>query len=250
MIIWRILGWFVFEWWVWNPPASGHAVATWRRMKPVSVACFYSSTYRTEFDNNQQILWSVWLWRKSLNSTWKKTPKVQSGFFIIKPLIWYGFGAGVEFDDVWLIIFVGFEDKQEMDQQREQLGKEASEVNALKRVSDDIIPHILNLWVAWLPSSPLPQAVFYQHMKCKIGVTVVDFSIISFSMIFVHFNLFESTIWTWWVNFMFSVNLVHGEGTISSNLIFTLTLFIAYLTVVQIVSAPLCPSREGKGSIL
>ncbi|RVW30300.1 hypothetical protein CK203_094535 [Vitis vinifera] len=32
-----------------------------------------------------------------------------------------------------------------MDQQREQLGKEASEVNALKRVSDDIIPHILNL---------------------------------------------------------------------------------------------------------
>ena len=49
---------------------------------------------------------------------------------------------------------------------------------------------------------------------------------------------------------MFSVNLVHGEGTISSNLIFTLTLFIAYLTVVQIVSAPLCRSREGKGSIL
>lgn len=40
---------------------------------------------------------------------------------------------------------MGFEDKQEMDQQREQLGKEASEVNALKRVSDDIIPHILNL---------------------------------------------------------------------------------------------------------
>ena len=249
MIIWKILGWFVFEWWVglWNKFEIRQQVDV--RLPRGDAWDLYPllvSIRRLIV----QILWSVWLWRKSLNSTWQKTPKVQYGFFIIKPLIWYGISAGVEFDDVWLIIFVGFEDKQEMDQQREQLGKEASEVNALKRVSDDIIPHILNLWVAWLPSSPLPQAVFYQHMKCKIRVTVVDFSIISFSMIFVHFNLFESTIWTWWVNFMFSVNLVHGEGTISSNLIFTLTLFIAYLTVVQIVSAPLCRSREGKGSIL
>ena len=40
---------------------------------------------------------------------------------------------------------MAFEDKQEVDEQRERLGKEASEFSGLKHVSDDIIPHILNL---------------------------------------------------------------------------------------------------------
>lgn len=44
-----------------------------------------------------------------------------------------------------LSLLVAFVDKQEMDEQREGSAKEASEINGLKRVSDDIIPHILNL---------------------------------------------------------------------------------------------------------
>lgn len=34
-----------------------------------------------------------------------------------------------------------------MDQIRERCGKEACELTSSKRISDDIMPHILNLWV-------------------------------------------------------------------------------------------------------
>lgn len=112
---------------------------------------------------------AVWLTRKSLIPHENRTPEVLYGFFTISLIYhhqWMDSCTHMDSQVFDLSLLVAFVDKQEMDEQRERSAKEASEINGLKRVSDDIIPHILNLWVTLLYSSPL----LIQHNETVLSV--------------------------------------------------------------------------------
>ncbi|KAJ9684998.1 hypothetical protein PVL29_017145 [Vitis rotundifolia] len=91
-----------------------------------------------------------------------------------------------------------YQDKQEMDQQREQLGKEASEVNALRRVSDDIIPHILNLYGACAAPRDFeiyaPDATFEDPLMCAHGVKQIKSAFYSLSKVFNESKIVEYSV--------------------------------------------------------
>ncbi|KAK9282642.1 hypothetical protein L1049_010861 [Liquidambar formosana] len=90
------------------------------------------------------------------------------------------------------------QDKGGMDQQKERHCKEACEFNASKRLSDDIMPHILNLYGSCATPRDFeiyaPDATFEDPLMCAKGVKQIKSAFYSLSKVFSESRIVEYSI--------------------------------------------------------
>ncbi|KAL9419362.1 hypothetical protein AB3S75_037177 [Citrus x aurantiifolia] len=88
--------------------------------------------------------------------------------------------------------------EEQMDQIRERCGKEACELTSSKRISDDIMPHILNLYGSCATSHDFeiyaPHASFEDPLMCAHGVKQIKSAFYAISKVFSESSISEYSV--------------------------------------------------------
>ncbi|KDO43035.1 hypothetical protein CISIN_1g030316mg [Citrus sinensis] len=88
--------------------------------------------------------------------------------------------------------------EEQMDQIRERCGKEACELTSSKRISDDIMPHILNLYGSCATSHDFeiyaPHASFEDPLMCAHGVKQIKSAFYAISKVIILVLFHKSTL--------------------------------------------------------